>query len=66
MEPMHREKIISKAPSAAGKIVYLREYDEDPDNLMIPDPIGRSAAFYRASFGIIKRSIEGMIKWLKQ
>jgi len=66
MEPMHKEKIISYSPEAEKKVAYLRKFDDNSEDLMIPDPIGRTRAFYRVSFDIIKRSIEGLITWLKK
>jgi protein-tyrosine-phosphatase len=66
MEPMHKERIITDMPEVAGKVLFLREFGDETGNLVIPDPIGRSMAFYRVSFQIIKKSIEGLIEWLKK
>ncbi|HPS19666.1 MAG TPA: hypothetical protein PKY78_01550 [Candidatus Omnitrophota bacterium] len=66
METIHKARIIDMVPSAGCKVFFLAEYDKEAQELTIPDPIGRSLAFYKLSFGIIKRSVEGFIKWLKK
>ncbi|MFQ5952021.1 MAG: low molecular weight protein arginine phosphatase [Candidatus Omnitrophota bacterium] len=66
MEPAHKEIVTLIDPDLADKVVFLREYSDDTGNLVIPDPIGRPLAFYKVSFKIIKKSIEGLIKWLKE
>jgi protein-tyrosine-phosphatase len=66
MEPMHKESIINMVPGTDEKVRFLREFGDETGNLVIPDPIGRPIAFYKSSFQIIKRSIEELIKWLKE
>lgn len=66
MEPMHAEAIRSMAPEEADKVFYLKQFDSEPGDISIPDPIGRPLAFYRASFRIIEQSVEGFLKWLKE
>lgn len=66
MAPMHKETIVGMAPVAEDKIFYLREFaKEDSLNKIIPDPIGRPIEFYREILGVIKQSLEGFLKWLK-
>jgi protein-tyrosine-phosphatase len=66
MEPSHKERIIQDRPDAEKKVLFLREFANDIGSLVIPDPIGRPLAFYKTSFQIIKKSVEGFIKWLKE
>lgn len=66
MEPMHKERIINMIPGVGEKVYFLREFGDETGNLVIPDPIGRPIAFYKASFQIIKKSVEEVIKWLKK
>ena len=66
MEPEHKARILEIVPAAAEKVFYLGEFNPEPGEVMIPDPIGRPLAFYRASFRLIKDSIEGLIKWIKE
>ena len=66
MEPIHKERIISELPDITEKVLFLREFGDETGNLVIPDPIGRPMAFYRVSFQIIQKSIEGLIEWLKK
>jgi protein-tyrosine-phosphatase len=66
MEPMHKEMIITSLPELSDKVYFLREFGDDTGNLVIPDPIGRPIAFYKVAFKIIQKSIEGLIKWLKE
>ncbi len=66
MEHMHKEWIVRMVSAAEEKVYFLKEFGEDDDELSIPDPVGRTIAFYRASFGIIKNSIEEFMEWLKK
>ncbi|MGB3081966.1 MAG: low molecular weight protein arginine phosphatase [Candidatus Omnitrophota bacterium] len=66
MEPIHKERIITDMPEVSEKVLFLRDFGDETGNLVIPDPIGRPMAFYRVSFQIIKKSIEGLIEWLKK
>jgi len=66
MEPIHKARIMDMVPGSGRKVFFLAEYDREAQEISIPDPIGRSLAFYKLSFGIIKRSVEGIIKWLKK
>jgi len=66
MEPIHKEKLVSLVPEAAGKIFYLGEFNDEDTNIIIPDPIGRSVGFYQVTFRLIKRLVERMILWLKR
>ena len=66
MEPAHKVKVISLVPEAEERIYYLGEFNEEPGDIVIPDPIGRQLAFYRVSFRLIKQSIEGFLEWLKK
>ncbi|MBD3379015.1 MAG: hypothetical protein GF408_00945 [Candidatus Omnitrophica bacterium] len=66
MEPHHAESVKDISPENAHKTVYLKEFDREPGDISIPDPIGRPLAFYRVSFGIIKNSVEGLVEWLKK
>ena len=65
MEPEHKTKVLDIDPEAFPKVHYLGEFNPEKGDVVIPDPIGRPLAFYKASFRLIKQSIEGLIKWLK-
>ncbi len=66
MERMHKDRIAAMAPSAMDKVLFLKEFDDAGGDVTIPDPIGKPLSFYKASFDIIKRSIEGFIAHLKK
>jgi protein-tyrosine-phosphatase len=66
MEPLHKSRILEDVPEAEGKVRYLAEFNPEKNDVMIPDPIGRPVAFYKTSFGLIRYSIEELIKWLKK
>ncbi|MDD3088353.1 MAG: low molecular weight protein arginine phosphatase [Candidatus Omnitrophica bacterium] len=65
MEPAHKTRMREIIPEEEGKVFYLGQFDPEGGDILIPDPIGRSLAFYRASFRKIKRSVEGFIEWIK-
>ncbi len=65
MEPMHKGAVTQMVPEAEGKVFYLGQFNAEVGDIVIPDPIGRPLAFYRASFRIIQQSVEGLIEWLK-
>lgn len=66
MEPSHKAKVVSMVPGAADKVFFLGELDKEREDVIIPDPIGRTLAFYKASFHLIKKPIEELVKWLKK
>jgi protein-tyrosine phosphatase len=66
MEPMHKSAVLDLVPGMENKVVYLGQFNPEGGDIVIPDPIGRPLAFYRASFRIIKHSVEGLIEWLKK
>lgn len=61
MEPMHRMKVLNHDHAAESKIELLGIYNPDREDIAIPDPIGRSFAFYRATYRMIKQSIDGFM-----
>jgi protein arginine phosphatase len=65
MEPRHAEGINTIVPEAEMKTFYLAEFNKNATSPYIPDPIGRAVAYYRESFSVIKKSVEGLIEWLK-
>jgi len=66
MEPAHRAKILEISPVADEKIHFLGGFNREEGHIVIPDPIGRSAAFYQETYKFIKQEIEEFIKWLKE
>ncbi|MBF0216965.1 MAG: low molecular weight protein arginine phosphatase [Candidatus Omnitrophica bacterium] len=66
MEPMHKKAIAEISPESVEKVFFLRQFSGDADMFMVPDPVGRSMGYYKTSFDIIKRSIEGFLSWLKK
>ncbi len=66
MAPVHKEVIVRMALLAKDKIFYLREFaKEDSLDKFIPDPIGKPIEFYRKILDVIKKSLEGFLKWLE-
>lgn len=65
MEPEHKEDVLNLVPEAAGKVYYLRQFDKEPGDISIPDPIGRTVAFYKTSLKMIQEPIEEFIKWVQ-
>ena len=66
MEPEHKARILEMCPEYEGRVTYLGEFNPEKGDIVIPDPIGRPLAFYRASFRMIRQSIEELVKWLKE
>jgi len=68
MEPRHRDRALDMAPEAKNKTYLLRKFSSEKNrkSYSINDPIGRPIEFYREIFEIIKDSIEGFLKWLKE
>jgi len=68
MEPRHKIRVITMVPDAEGKIYLLREFSDAGNQGVksIQDPIGMPIEFYKIVFAVIKNSIEGFIKWLKE
>ena len=66
MEPMHKEWVLSQVPEAAEKVFLLGEFNSGTKDPSIPDPIGRPLAFYKITFELIKRSVEGFLLWLER
>lgn len=66
MEPIHKNAVLEMVPGMENKVAYLGQFNPEGGDIVIPDPIGRPLAFYRASFRIIKHSVEGLIEWLKR
>jgi len=70
MEPKHADAILGIVPDAAKKTHLLKEFAPDEaradGNNSIEDPIGMPLEFYRKTVGIIKKSIEGFLKWIKK
>ena len=68
MEPYHKEKVLNLAPDAKNKVYLLRQFSSEKkhNNLFISDPIGRPIEFYKEVFKVIKDSIEGFLKWIKE
>jgi len=68
MEKAHKERVLEMAPEANEKTYFLSEFSSDKTRrgVSIKDPIGRSIGFYKETFEIIKDSIEGFLKWIKE
>lgn len=67
MENIHRDEVINLDPSAKEKTYILREYinkKEGSSGFGIPDPIGRPMEVYERVLGMIKESIEELMKRL--
>ena len=65
MARKHRDVILRRYPQMAGRVRLLREWDsesrnDDGDDL--EDPIGLSLEDYRATFDIIRRSIDAFVE----
>ena len=69
MERLHKDRALVMLPHAVEKVVYLKEFSKEPGEsgfVEIPDPIGKSLDFYKASFEVIKESVEGFVDHLKK
>lgn len=68
MSPAHKDKILEMVPTVRERTYLLREFSSENNrkDSSIADPIGKSIEFYREVFEIIKNSIEGFLKWLKE
>jgi len=64
MEPQNKEHILDIDRNANSKIFFMRDFDKGANSKNMPDPIGKGEAYYRDVLGIVKRSVEGFIKWL--
>ena len=68
MEPRHKEVILDMAPEVKDKVYLLRAFASEENRKIdfIKDPIVKPLEFYKEVFEIIKDSIEGFLKWLKE
>ncbi len=66
MEPLHKGVVVAIAPEASAKVFYLGGFNKESNDIVIPDPIGRTLAFYKVTFNLLKKSIEEFIQWLKE
>jgi protein-tyrosine-phosphatase len=66
METMHSNRVALVSPPAVDKVMHLKKFDKRTGDLTVPDPIGKPLDFYKVSFDVIKRSIEGFIEYLKE
>ncbi|MDD5449152.1 MAG: L-threonylcarbamoyladenylate synthase [Candidatus Omnitrophica bacterium] len=69
MEEFHRDEIIERLPSKKDKVYLLAEFGlwggrAQNTPLEIQDPIGKSGGVYRDVYGIMKNSIERLVKIL--
>jgi hypothetical protein len=56
---------LKMVPDKIDRVFYLRRFDEEAHEDIIPDPIGKGKFFYRNVLDIIKRSTEGFLKWME-
>ena len=66
MEYIHMMKVLNFVPEKKDSVCFLSEFDKNSIERGIPDPIGRTLAFYKVSFNIIKQAIEGLLICLKK
>lgn len=67
MEHMHRSEVLNLLPDAASKTHLLRQYTDikgKEEDFTVPDPIGRPLEVYERVLGMIKKSIEELVKEL--
>ena len=62
MEPMHRMKVLTEDHDAENKVELLGIYNPEREDIAIPDPIGRTFAFYRVTYRMVKQSIDGFLE----
>jgi protein-tyrosine-phosphatase len=65
MEPSHRYAVLKAAPDKIDRVFYLRRFDAEAHEDIIPDPIGKGMPFYRDVLNVIKKSTEGFLKWME-
>ena len=59
MEKRHKEDILKQFPQVQGRVHVLGEFVKfDPSEAEIPDPIGKSEEFYKASFLKITEAVQ--------
>lgn len=64
MEPRHLAGISRVEEKATSKTMYLKQFAGEEES--INDPIGRSLDVYRETLNVIKCSIEGLIRKIKE
>ncbi len=62
MEPMHRMKVLTEDHNVENKVELLGIYNPEREDIAIPDPIGRTFAFYRVTYRMVKQSIDGFLE----
>ena len=62
MEPMHRMKVLTEDHDVENKVELLGIYNPEREDIAIPDPIGRTFAFYRVTYRMVKQSIDGFLE----
>src|SRR3981081_4631999 len=61
----HLETIQYSFPEAADKTYLLREFEEDPSSLDIPDPIGMGLEAYESTRELIRKPLPGLLKFIE-
>ena len=67
MTPEHKNSVLRAYKEAKDKVYLLRDFSDENDKKthIIEDPIGMPIDFYRKTVKVIKNSIEGFLKWIK-
>lgn len=59
MEKSHEDRIVQMAPWVSNRLFLLKEFARVKDNnLNIPDPIGKSPAFYEQTLEVIRDAVD--------
>lgn len=69
MEKFHKDMVLKKVPQAYGKVYLLMEFGRKPEDITqreIPDPFGKPLEVYERVLGMIKESLEKVIKMLSR
>ena len=66
----HREEILRLYPQARARVRLLREWESGLGDLVpvpdLDDPIGEPLEVYRATFAIIRRSVDNLVESLRR
>lgn len=65
MENMHKQAIVAISPGIREKVFLLGEFPNGATEKEVSDPVGKSKEVYKKTFGLIKGSVEELIRWLK-
>ncbi len=64
MEDVQKNYVIQYEPTAEGKVFTIKKFLPATVEQDIPDPIGKSEAFYEEVYALLEKAVDEIITWL--